>query len=169
MAAVAVGVTLVVAGCTDGSSPKPSPLPSPSAPAMPAEARGSTPPAVEAFGRHYVAAVNFALRTGDTDHLKELAASTCGGCAAITNRIDEVYGRGGRLEGAGWIVRTANGALGQNGRTAQVSMGLTISKQIAFESPGASPSPSRAIRGLLDLQLRRSGKQWRVERLQASS
>jgi hypothetical protein len=136
---------------------------------MPAEAKGGTPRAVEAFGRHYVAEVNFALRTGDTSQLRSLATSACGGCAAITDRIDEVYGKGGRLEGAGWIVRTSNGAVGQNGRSAQVSMGMTISQQIAFETRGASPSPSRAIRGLLDLQLRRAGKNWRVEALEASS
>ena len=116
MAAVAVGVTLVVAGCTDGSSPKPSPLPSPSAssssaapslsaPAMPAEAKGTSAASAKAFVRYWIETLNFAGLSGDTARLRESSAQECAACTGIAEFIDRVYSRGGSISGDGWGIR----------------------------------------------------------------
>ncbi len=90
LAAVAVGVSLLVAGCTQDAGPKPSPLPSPTKtasasaptpPVMPAEAKGTSAESAKAFARYYVDLINYRIRSGDTDGLATLGDGDCKSCS----------------------------------------------------------------------------------------
>jgi hypothetical protein len=178
LAALAVAVTLVVAGCTDDSSPKPSPLPSatessssaaptPSAPAMPTVAKGVNSRSAEAFARHYVDLINYAMHSGDTAVIRELSTERCQTCEAIAGAIDRVYEKSGHLEGDGWRVLSAAPAVSTSGKTARVSMQIRINKQVAYSTPHASPSASRPQIGNLDFGLARSHNAWVTDELRA--
>lgn len=150
------------------ASPSPTSSPSESAPTMPAAAKGTTEAAAKAFVRHYVASVNFAMRTGDTRGLSGLAAVGCATCGAIVNRIDEVYGSGGHLQGDGWKVVTLTYIKPGGRDTALVAAGIEIAPQTAHLSSTDAPSHSPSSRGNLDFFLRNAASGWRVHRLEAT-
>lgn len=169
-----------LAGCE--SNPEPAPLPSqspaastptetesptPTPPTMPAEARGTSEKSAKAFVRYYVAAVNFAMRTGNTKALLRLADDSCVTCTAITDRIEDVYSSGGRLEGDGWVVSTVS-VIPLARERVLASVGIRISSQAAYSSPESRPSRSSASRGNLDFHLEARGSEWRVVRLDAT-
>jgi hypothetical protein len=114
--AAATAVVLLVgglAGCSDDQAPEGSPAPStsatasatPSAPTLPAEARGTDAKAAEAFVRHYVDLINHATETLDTAPLKAASARGCKGCASIAALYDRVRTDGGEVRGGTWTIR----------------------------------------------------------------
>jgi hypothetical protein len=170
-----------LAGCDSNPSPAPLPsesppsaspsatsTPSPTPPAMPAAAKGTDERSAKAFARHYVDSVNFAMRNGDTAGLKAVSSAGCAGCKAIVGRIEDVYSNGGRLVGNGWMIRSLSAVPVGARRRALISVGIDISPQAAYESPGDEPSHSAASRGNLDLHLLNSNAGWRVVRLDAT-
>jgi len=107
------------------------------------------------------------MRTGDTSALVLLADDSCVTCAAITDRIDDVYSDGGRLEGNGWVVRTVS-LIPLARKRVLASVAIRISSQTAYASPGSEPSRSSPSRGNLDFHLEGRGSTWRVVRLDAT-
>lgn len=85
------------------SSPTPTPTtPSePEPPALPAEAKGRSDAAVEAFVDYWVETLNYAMTTGETDLLQQ-SSSGCDGCKDYVDLYREIYSSGGYLETAGW-------------------------------------------------------------------
>jgi len=155
---------------TQSSSPSDTATPSPSEtpPVLPAAARGTSENAAKAFAGYYVDVVNFAMRTGETASLRALATAGCTTCIAISDRIQEVYDQGGRLEGRGWrVLNMSYLPLGRSDE-ALVSTGITITSQRAFEGPSGQPSESPASRGNLDFRLKAVESAWRVYRLDAT-
>lgn len=112
--------------------------------------------------------MNFSMRTGGTKALTYLAAHDCSTCAAIVNRVQNVYVNGGHLDGDGWAVRTISYIPGKPRGQALVSVGIDIAPQDAYEEAGSSPSHSPASRGSLDFHLERDGSSWKVVRLDAT-
>jgi hypothetical protein len=178
-----VGLALaavVLAGCQGSAEPPPleesaaSETPSPSespvtsAPTLPAEAEGTSPEAAEAFVRHYVELVNYAMATGDTAPLAEQSHETCNTCTAIQNRVNEVYTAGGQLDGDGWTVRTVTHVPSGNIEALLVAVGIDIAPQSAYETDDAPPSKSPPGRGNLDFHLTHSPSGWKVARLDAT-
>jgi hypothetical protein len=138
------------------------------APTLPAEAKGASEAAAKAFVRHYVASVNYAMATGDTQGVARLAKSSCTTCTAVVERIHAVYQGGGRLKGAGWkILSLAHVSAGSH-RTAFISVGIEISPQVAYAGESAPPSHSPRSRGNLDFVLSWTVNRWVVERLEAT-
>jgi hypothetical protein len=135
---------------------------------MPAEAKGTTPHGAEAFGRYYVTVINYSLASGDTSAIRAHSTKQCQTCEAIAAAIDKVYEQSGHLEGAGWRVLSAAPAMSTSGKTARVSMQVRINRQVAYATPGASPSASRPQTGRLDFGLKRSGKTWVTDELRAN-
>jgi uncharacterized protein DUF6318 len=135
---------------------------------MPAEAKGTNSRSAEAFARHYVDLINYAMHSGDTAAIRAMSTKQCQTCEAIAGAIDRVYEKSGHLEGAGWRVLTAAPAVSTSGKTARVSMQIRISKQIAYSAPHASPSASMPQTGNLDFGLIRSGKAWVTDELRAN-
>jgi hypothetical protein len=178
VAVAVVATSLGLAGCQANpepppledaaSTPSPSATPSTAAPSMPPEAEGTSKAAAKAFVRHYVDLVNYAMKSGDTRQLSDLSASTCQACRAITDRIDEVYDNGGRLEGRGWRVDALTYYAHAGGPGERlVAAGIRIAPQTAY-LPSTRPSPSRASRGNLDFTLARESTGWRVVVLEAT-
>jgi len=79
------------------ASPAPTPTPTPPAPTLPAAARADTPAGAEAFARFYLAAQDYANRSGHTRLLRSLGS--CKGCEAVAAGIEKFYREGGRVEG----------------------------------------------------------------------
>lgn len=150
------------------SEPSPSPTPSDAPPTMPAAAKGRSEAAAKAFVRHYVDAVNFAMRTGNTEPLAALRDASCTTCKAIEDRVDEVYGAGGRLEGNGWSIRSLTYVKNAGTGRTLVAAGIDIAPQVTFEQSGASPSHSPQSRGNLDFRLIMTPAGWRVSALEAT-
>jgi hypothetical protein len=180
VAAVALAVGLAVSGCT-GDPPKPTPLgtptastsissspTTPAAPTMPPEAEGTSAKSAKAFVRYYVALVNYGLSSGDTQPLRRTSTKRCQTCEAIAAAIVKAYAGDGRLEGEGWHVVSAAPAISDDKGTARVSMQVRITRQVAYESPGSSPSVSKPQTGNLDFGLVKGSHSWVVNELVAN-
>jgi hypothetical protein len=112
---IATALLLALVGCSDDSpGPKASagttpatasPSPTATAPAMPSTASASTFKGSEAFARHWFATVSYAIQTGDTRALKQLAAPECLACSELDKAIHHIYDNGARNEGGSWTVR----------------------------------------------------------------
>jgi hypothetical protein len=57
--------------------------------------------AVEELARHWVAALNYAMTTGDTEAL-QAASRGCDGCDEYVNLYRGIYSAGGLLRTKGW-------------------------------------------------------------------
>lgn len=121
---VATTLVILLAGCgstiepggietdKEQSSPSASPSPSPSpsetvSNGKEAEKKGSTKEtlnaadkaAVERAASAYLQALNNAYKTGKTDGVRSLTHDKCDFCLQVLAYIDDVYGKGGRIEG----------------------------------------------------------------------
>lgn len=72
------------------------------APAIPPVAYEATLPGAKAFLRHYLRVVSYAMRTGDSDTMRELSSASCRACEATRKRVDHVYRLRGRVVTTGW-------------------------------------------------------------------
>lgn len=72
------------------------------APAIPPIASEATLPGAKAFVRHYLRVVSYAMRTGDSDPMRELSSTSCRACETTRKRVDHVYRVGGRVVTTGW-------------------------------------------------------------------
>lgn len=180
----ALALSVVLAGCggdpdtspdptatTSAVSTTPSTPPTPSAPALPEAAMANTKAGAIAFVRHYVEVQNYASVSGDTQPLKALATKACDSCRGITSVIDRVYRAHGRIEGDGWEITAASNAQISAGPTDLqfVDVKLSVSPQVIYASPSASPSnyagnPNR----LMTFGLSRTTGGWRVSQIVAS-
>ena len=179
--AAALAVTglsaLLLVGCQSNPAPPPlqrtapsaSPSPSvPVAPTMPPEARGTSKAAAKAFVRHYISTVNYAMATGETAQLAALSGPNCGTCTAIADKVEQIYGNGGHLEGAGWSVLTLSYIDSGAPRSPLLSAGIKIAPQVAYHHNGGTPKWSKRSRGNLDFWLLFSRSSWYVSKLEAT-
>ncbi|GAB3197250.1 hypothetical protein GCM10027062_08580 [Nocardioides hungaricus] len=108
IAAVALTLTLGLAGCSGDPEPRVAP-PSPTAPSttrasvqtppeMPAAAKGTDAAAAEAFVRFYWEMVNYAQLTGDVEPLRPLGYK-CINCENGIEFIEGIYSKGGEIRG----------------------------------------------------------------------
>lgn len=105
---------LVLSGCGGNPTPAPPPKTSPSPtasasatpmpPALPAAAKEKTKAGAIAATRHFVEALNYSGRTGDTQSLRRAYVSLCTRCEAIADGIDTTYRQGGSYNGGDWVV-----------------------------------------------------------------
>lgn len=143
---------LLVAGCGGDPKPKslpsPTPSPSPSAsasatpPALPAAARADSKEGAIALARHYVALVNYAQGSGDSNALKAVEGPHCGSCIAGRKAIADVYGAGGRIVGGRIQVESAQ-AFRNPGHTWLVTLGVEFEPQtIDWPEPRKDQHPA---------------------------
>jgi len=172
LAAVAVSVSVLVAGCTQDAGPKPSPLPSttksaspsstaPTPPVMPAEAKGRSAKSAKAFVRYYVATLNYATATGDSKRLRGLDDGDCRSCAGIEKRIDDVYGPGGRIDSAGWKI-TSLALVADQPKAPLVDVGLSLPPQNVTKRAGQKPVKFKGGRLLVTFRLTSTANGWIV-------
>jgi hypothetical protein len=131
---------------------------------LPWQAKGSSARAAKAFAVHFVETVNYASETGDVGPLTSVSSTDCTVCSGIADRITEVYGSGGHLEGDGWTVISTQ-VLEQPGRDRLVALGLSIAKERRFASAEATPVVSEPTKGNLDVHVRPHEGSWVITRL----
>lgn len=78
---------------------------------LPEPATQPTVPGAKAFVEHWVATLNDASNSGDTEAWRALAQSDCGACVSMADGIDILYDDGGSLTTDGWQVLNASVAL----------------------------------------------------------
>jgi predicted lipid-binding transport protein (Tim44 family) len=168
---LAVGLAaLVLAGCGGGGSatsvgpagessgaasvsPEPS-TPEPSAAASPA---GDSRADVEQAVRAYVDAANVAMATGDTAALRALSTPECS-CLRLAESIEELYGSGGRAEGARWDLEDLT-VVDVTGASASVRVALSGQAYATTGVTSGESFPATSVRQLISLT-QASG--WRV-------
>lgn len=116
MVGLVMGAALMACGAESQRPDRPVSNPPPSAPSAPSAPTLASPDlpdlsrsrgqaGAEAFVRHYVALVNYAQATGDTDGLAAAGAQGCRACADFVTRIEQVYGLGGSIKSTGLAIR----------------------------------------------------------------
>lgn len=111
LAAGLVAAGLVLSGC--GGSPEPSPAPKPTTSTSPSPSATPSPPALpeaakakagaEAMVRHFLTALNYSGRTGNTEPLRNSYVALCTKCEGIADGIDKTYRAGGYYRGGDWV------------------------------------------------------------------
>jgi hypothetical protein len=183
---VALVLCGALSGCSDhAGSPKPlapatsSATPSPTAtsrtspspsvkgpPTMPAAARGTSKASAEAFVRHYVGLINYAMFSGDTKPMLLAALRQCTTCRAVASSIDDLYGRAGHVQGDGWQVRRITFSE-ETKRGARIQLRIWVPKQVLYANSTAEPSTSTMNAGNLTFYLERSAYAWTVAQFDA--
>lgn len=74
-------------------------------PTLPAPAATWTQPGGAAFVEYWFAALNYAVRTGDTSAVTGVTNQACGGCRPTLDAIRDGYADGGSLTGGQYLVR----------------------------------------------------------------
>jgi hypothetical protein len=108
--------------------------------------------------------VNYASNTGDVAPLRAARKGRCKVCRGIESGISAVYDEGGRLEGAGWSVTSAQ-ALPLRGGQFVVALALRIASERRYENGAVEPTVSRPTEGLLDVHVEPDGGSWAIYRL----
>jgi hypothetical protein len=182
-AAVSAALALVgvsaLTGCTSDAQPSPMPTPAPSAsssstpsptpPSLPAEASGTSPAAAKAFVRHWIAAMNYAGKTGDVDPLRTASSSACVACQAVIKSIAAVYAAGGHYEGDGWRIDTAKYQPLQPRRRPVLAVGVTIARQEVVERRGAEPQRFEGGKRSVTFRLIRVDGAWVLRELEQAA
>ena len=80
------------------------------APLLPDAAKARTAKGAAAFVPYWFATLDYALTTGDVDPLRSASAQSCAPCTAAQEKISQVYGDGGVITGAAYVVRSVKAA-----------------------------------------------------------
>lgn len=168
LAGVACAISL--AGCSsDAPSPKADSSPTPTAtfagPAMPSQAQGESREAAEAFLAHWVATINYATTSGDTEGLKSLGAKDCETCIAFGKTLDGIYGKGGHVTSAGWVLQSAVPIADQPEKEPSFQLALKFAPQKVFMTKGSKPKSFPGGDQPARIFLTRQDDHWLVQRL----
>lgn len=177
-AVVAAACLLLTAAACNGdpdaqNSPTPSSPPSPTStptptkpratpPTIPAAARsGLTVTSAEAFAKFYIAALDYAIATGDAGPMRQWAYKTCRTCRDYAKTYEQTYKSGGTVTGqlGTTITRVAEARLIKND-TAAVLLHAREGSTTWHKSAGAKPTtfPGGDIKW--DLTLADTGGHW---------
>jgi len=163
---------LLLSGC-GGDSPEPKPLPkdskispseSPSAtpPAMPAAAKKKTKAGAVSFVRHYVAVLNYATFSGETDAARAMDGGKCKSCTRMLASIDSIYEKGGRVVGGAWKPTPVSNVPHPGGKGWTVDAKIAYGPQSVYASADAKPKKYTGGGRLVSFILEASRGGWRV-------
>jgi hypothetical protein len=147
------------------SSPPPTASPTSAAPTLPAEAKGTSEAAAEAFVRHFFDSLKYAINSGDTEHLRDLAANSCQSCVAISENIEKTYGAGGSISSKGWLLQSASLTPRQPRDRPILDLGVLMTPERVVERAGADPKTFGGGKQPMTMYLVRKSGEWRVTRL----
>lgn len=85
---------------TEGASPEATATPPP----LPEAATQETAEGAASFVDYYLAVLNYAAHTGDTDALRALSDDDCGSCEKYAGVVDATHQAGGAYTGGDWSV-----------------------------------------------------------------
>jgi Family of unknown function (DUF6318) len=146
---------------TAATTPSP---PSPTPPALPAQARQDSPTGAESFARYYIAAQDYANRTGDTKLLRSLG--NCTGCTSVAEGIERFYRNGGSVEGGQLRVTEADVTRHVAGQAALVTLTYSQAAGVLVNGDGTrQPSPAKVVNQVVMTLARRAGS-WTLTNIQ---
>jgi hypothetical protein len=136
---------------------------------LPAAAKGTSVKAAKAFVRYWVDTLNYAVLTGDTVQLRDSSGPFCKSCKSVTESIEAVYGRGGRFEGKGWVVRGIRPVGGTSVRHPTLQTAIRIHPQTMISKAGAKPQQRKGGNSLMVFTLSAQADSWIVMSWEQSS
>ena len=185
-------LTVTTAAC-QGDSPKPSPMttppatsptptPSPTAaalpdfskwqdkpadipvPPMPAAAKQHTKAGSVAFGKYYIALVNYTLLTGKADPLLAIGSNRCAACKSVAESLVKTLANGAAYLGdpryKSTIARNADISSTDAGVSIETRSGAIRSKSRSGKEIRVPPDHIAVV-----LRLQVAGDTWRISRL----
>lgn len=182
-AALALVVTVAVAGCDDsgsdgesdsGSSQSTSESPSTDSPAtgsagpssskapkLPAAAKSADEAGAEAYVRYYVDVVNAAADTGDTEVL-HAAVTKCSTCQQFPAIYDDMYNNGGWVDGGFYRVLDVQATM-KDDETAQAVAKLKADTSTTFKTTKNNKKQRiEAASYVWTIDLEHSGDGWQI-------
>jgi hypothetical protein len=148
------------------TSASPSATPSPSgAPAMPAEAKGTSRKAAVAFVHHVIDVLNYSAANLDSASVRRISTKSCVPCRSLRNYLQMLRSRGDSVHGGAWkpvetlVPRTS-------GRTRQIHVVVDYGKQVVRRSDNSARSRSKAGRTLYTFSLEPAATGWLLNNLQ---
>lgn len=130
-------------------------------PSLPARAEQDSPAGAQAFVRHWVDALNHAGATGTTDYLRSLSADSCTTCDRLATGIEDLYGKGGRLQSDGWQVLGTRVVPGTPDDEAALRLRVRRPPEAVYASEGAQAEVFRGSTGRYGVRLAWDGG-WQV-------
>lgn len=140
----------------------------PTPPALPAAARGSSPAAAEAFVKHWILVLNFSGPAGTSSQLRTLSSAACQDCDAISDFIDAVSKRGGRIQGQGWTTRATH-VYSKPTNQVVVQVRVQVHPQSVTTKRGSRPRHFPGGRRLKTFFVSPKGNSWIITRLDQST
>ncbi|KQY55468.1 MULTISPECIES: DUF6318 family protein [unclassified Nocardioides] len=148
---------------SSSTSPSESTTPVPiTAPTMPAAAEGSGDKAAQAFARYWVAMVNYAQETGDTEPLKALHSEKCTPCSSGVEAVDEGYANGKSMVGGQYKITSLKAVDTDQPSVRMIGLVVHATRQKKLDRQGrvlsSTPPGYRGFR----LYLRKYSGEWAV-------
>ncbi|MEO5710277.1 MAG: DUF6318 family protein, partial [Nocardioidaceae bacterium] len=151
------------------STPSAAPSATPTAPELPAAAKGTSAASAKAFVRHWIEVLNYSGPAGDSNPLREISASDCVDCDAISDYIDKVYRSGGSIDGSGWAVRQVRVVDRPGARSLLLDVLVNVGQQEVVTAKGKPATRFKGGRRLKTFLVEQQSDGWRVARLDQST
>jgi hypothetical protein len=175
LSGLTVLAALAAAGCTENPpastlppssttpSTTPTQTPTPLPPVVPATAKAKTKVGVEAFGRYWIAALDFLVKTGDARPLQSASSANCDWCNQLIKAYGDIYRAGGRLSGEldSRITKVHLVGMGNDNR-GYVEFRVVVPAHAEVPRKGASPEQNKEA--VLDFTLNETftNGQWKI-------
>ncbi len=155
---------LTLSGCTDDPA-KPKPLPSPTssspaaspsqtAPTMPPAAKGTSAASAEAFARHYVDLINYAMHSGDTAPMLKSRSKPCAPLASLSAEALRTWSQRRAIAGTGWrcwrVLSESPGNECHSAAQVVQSSACQLYRKQKWQTADAIPSEGRSLKSTRD-------------------
>lgn len=133
-------------------------------PPLPEAAAGAGMAAARAFVTFYFDLLSHAMKTGETQPVREYSTRGCQSCHSIPRRIDAIYDKGWSLQTDGWVVEEM---LPETTSSKDYSYLLRVREaaRTLVDASGAAKESSRRRLTGMRIQLVRTAGTWSVSRL----
>jgi hypothetical protein len=160
----------MLAACNDSDNPRPAPLPTttteksttPTPPPLPPTANGTSNASAEAFVRHFIETLNFAITTGDTGPVRRLSTEKCSSCKGVADYLDGIYSAGGNVATSGWQVKRLKFLARSPDGEPTFHAAILQPVETTVASPSAKPSESTEATKFFFVYVEHTDKGWRI-------
>jgi hypothetical protein len=158
------------AAASDGASSSAEPSQAPPdgsdlpGPSMPEDARTQNDVGAESYISYYIAVLNYATTSGDTERLRTLGTDDCDSCDALASAIEDIYDAGGRVETRGWALDNIVPQADTPPDRPQYQLVLKIAPQTVLPKADAKPKDYPGGTQQAHVILSWTDQGWRTER-----
>lgn len=138
---------------------------SPSASAEPEPWEERTPEGAVAFAKHWTATFSEAFQTGETTDFERLSDEACETCGDLTALIKDIYGQGGRIDGAPWRLTQPSWSVTDDSNTQITVSGVMQIPEQKFIRPGQEANAAQAATSRFTFVLRYDRNTWIAEKV----